>query len=216
MGVLGALRLAYVAFLSGTRAVGPDAAALEPWRHGYLLHDPYAVVRASTTLPERLAWVFLYAIVGGFTVYLLVSFFARSLRHADARYPGDRGHRWSTVLLLRNGRGVVVATAGSLAGPRSTGVEGVPARFASRRPHPAMDRPGARTAFRRVAESTWREGAGRGGRFDRSGSLRHLCSAAWPKRDPMLDEAAAQRGIGAPCPGGRRALIALDPLAPAP
>ncbi|MBK6542284.1 MAG: hypothetical protein IPG10_13600 [Flavobacteriales bacterium] len=199
VGVLGALRLAYVAFLSGTRAVGPDAAALEPWRHGYLLHDPYAVVRASTTLPERLAWVFLYAILGGFAVYLLVSFFARSLRHADARYPVIAGRIAGSMVLL-------LATVGALWWPPQ---EVWPDRAA--REWKGFQRgslPGDLTLpwtgqalalpFGELVEIDMErapEGevaliaAGPFGTF--------VLAAQAESADPMLDEAAAQRAIGA-------------------
>ncbi|MBK8341042.1 MAG: hypothetical protein IPK99_14060 [Flavobacteriales bacterium] len=100
VGVLGAFRLAYLGFLHITRAAGPDAVALEPWRHGYLLADPYALAQANTTLPERLAWVFLYAIVGGFAIYLLGALIARTLRHADARYPVAAGRISGVMVLL--------------------------------------------------------------------------------------------------------------------
>ena len=100
VGVLGAFRLAYVGFVHGTRAEGPDAVALEPWRHGYLLPDPYAVARASTTLPERMAWIFLYAIAIGFTAFLLATLIARLSRQVDSRHPIILARVAGTVVLV--------------------------------------------------------------------------------------------------------------------
>lgn len=65
LGLAGGLRLAYdlaERWLLGGHA---EAAALLPWRAGYLLADAHALVPAAPALPLRLAAAVGYALLGG-------------------------------------------------------------------------------------------------------------------------------------------------------
>ena len=78
LGLVGGARLAYWWIGHLLLDGHPGAAFLLPWRAGYLLADPWAVVGEAPALPLRLAVAVGYALLAG----VLVAVAARSLRAA--------------------------------------------------------------------------------------------------------------------------------------